>query len=66
VTTVHNVRDYWVIGLCASSGILKNTAFRKLCFRSQVKWREKPTLLDPYESEDRKSPVSETSCSLEY
>jgi hypothetical protein len=29
---VHNTRDYWVFGFCASSRIIKNTAFRKLYF----------------------------------
>jgi hypothetical protein len=27
---VNNTQDYWVFGLCPSSGILKNTTFRKL------------------------------------
>jgi hypothetical protein len=26
---VYNTRDYWVLGFCPSSGILKNTTFRK-------------------------------------
>jgi hypothetical protein len=27
---LYNTQDYWVPELCPSSGILKNTAFRKL------------------------------------
>jgi hypothetical protein len=27
---VYNIRDCWVFGSCPSSGILKNTMFRKL------------------------------------
>jgi hypothetical protein len=27
---VNNTQNYWVFGLCPSSGILKNTTFRKL------------------------------------
>jgi hypothetical protein len=27
---VYETRDYWVVGLCPLSGILKNTTFRKL------------------------------------
>jgi hypothetical protein len=30
LTMVYNVRDYWVSGLCPSSGILRNTTFPKL------------------------------------
>jgi hypothetical protein len=30
LTVVHNIRDYWVFGICPSSGIIKNTTFRKL------------------------------------
>jgi hypothetical protein len=30
LTMVCNTRDYWVFGLCPSSGILKNTTFREL------------------------------------
>jgi hypothetical protein len=29
VTMVYNTRDYWVLGFCPSSGILKNATFRK-------------------------------------
>jgi hypothetical protein len=48
---VYNTRNYWVFGLCPSSGILKNTMFHKLiCFRPQVKGWETPTLLGPLES----------------
>jgi hypothetical protein len=27
---VYNTRDYWVLGLCPSSGILNDATFRKL------------------------------------
>jgi hypothetical protein len=30
LTMACNARDYWIFGLCATSGILKNTTFRKL------------------------------------
>jgi hypothetical protein len=40
----YNIQNYWVIGLCPLSGILKkldNTTFRKLiCLRSQVRGRQ--------------------------
>jgi hypothetical protein len=55
---VYDIQDYWVFGLCPSSGILKtqkNTTFRKLvfgnwiCFRLQVRGQETPTQLGPLE-----------------
>jgi hypothetical protein len=59
---VYATRDYWVFGLCPSSGILKNTTFRKLgLFPSSGEglgdlerpnpnqWKETPTLLGPLE-----------------
>jgi hypothetical protein len=47
---VYDTRDYWVFGLRPSSGILNNTAFRKLiCFRPQVRGWETPILLGPLE-----------------
>jgi hypothetical protein len=50
---VYNNQDYWVFGLCPSSGILKTkkiTMFRKLnLFASSGEWWETPTLLGPLE-----------------
>jgi hypothetical protein len=43
--------DYWVFGLCPSSGILKNTQRFEIwiCFRPQVQGRGAPTQLGPFE-----------------
>jgi hypothetical protein len=50
LTMVYNTRDSWVFGLCPSSGILKNTTFRKLdLFPSAGKGWETPALLGPLE-----------------
>jgi hypothetical protein len=51
---VSNAQDYWVSGLCLSSGLLntlvENIKFRKLdLFPSSGEGRETPTLLDPLE-----------------
>jgi hypothetical protein len=43
---VHNTRDYCVLGLCQSSGIVKNTTFRKLDLFRSSGW-ETPILLGP-------------------
>jgi hypothetical protein len=50
---VYDIQDYWVLGLCPSSGILKNRTQRFgnwICFRPQVRGQET-------------YPVSETLCS---
>jgi hypothetical protein len=49
---VHNTRNYWVFGLCPSSGILKNGLNRVGVFLPHLR-----TETDP---------VSETLCSSEY
>jgi hypothetical protein len=49
---VHDTRNYWVFGLCPSSGILKkldNTAFWKLDLFPSSGEGETPTLLEPLE-----------------
>jgi hypothetical protein len=50
-------RDYWVFGLCPSSGILRNTKENNVseCRFVSVLWRggwETPTLLAPLETAD--------------
>jgi hypothetical protein len=46
-------QDYWVSGLCPSSGILNNRRTQRfgnwICFRPQVRWQETPTQLTPLE-----------------
>jgi hypothetical protein len=49
---VYNTQNYWVFGLCPSSGILNNTTFRKLdLFPSAGEGWKTPTQLDPLERE---------------
>jgi hypothetical protein len=69
---VYNTRDYWVFGICPSSGILKNTTFRETgCFPPRKKL---PSLiltgpqsrcLPPSYLMTETNPISET-CSLAY
>jgi hypothetical protein len=50
---VYNTHDYWVFGLCPSSGILTNTMFGKLnLFLSSDEGWDTPPLLGPLESLD--------------
>jgi hypothetical protein len=52
LTVVYDSRDYWVLGLRPSSGILEASQHNLgnwICFRPQVK-RETFTLLGPLES----------------
>jgi hypothetical protein len=74
---VYDIQDYWVFGLCPSSGILKNRRTRFgnwICFRPQVRGQETPTqlglleraslnhcLLPPHLRMER-DPVSKTLC----
>jgi hypothetical protein len=48
---LHDIQDYWVFGLCPSSGILKNRRTQHfgnwICFRPQVRGQETPTQLGP-------------------
>jgi hypothetical protein len=49
---VYDIQDYWVFGLCPSSGILENRTQRFanwICFRPQVRGQETPTQLGPLE-----------------
>jgi hypothetical protein len=50
---VYDIPDYWVFGLCPSSGILKNRRTQRfgswICFRPQVRGQETPTQLGPLE-----------------
>jgi hypothetical protein len=47
---VYNTQDYWVFGLCQSSGIQMNTEFRNLdLFPPSGEGWETPTLLGPLE-----------------
>jgi hypothetical protein len=49
-TKIINPQDYWVFGLCPSSGVLKNTTFRKLdVFPTSGEGWGTPGLLDPLE-----------------
>jgi hypothetical protein len=68
---VYNTENYWVFGLCPSSGILKTRKTQGFgnwtCFLPQVRDGETPTLLGPLERAGEKTetdPVSETLCSL--
>jgi hypothetical protein len=79
---VYNTRDCWVFGPSPSSGILKNTTFRKLdLFLSSGDGWETPTQLGSLERTNLNHwsrclpyphlrtgmhPASETLCSLEY
>jgi hypothetical protein len=50
LTMVYNTRNYWGFGVCPSSGIVKNTPFRKLDLLPSSGERVKtPTLLGPLE-----------------
>jgi hypothetical protein len=51
--TASVVQDYWVFGLCPSSGILKTRRTQRfwnwICFRPEVRGQETPTQLGPLE-----------------
>jgi hypothetical protein len=50
---VYDIQDYWVFGLCPSSGILRNRTTQRfgnwICFRPQVRGQETSTHLGPLE-----------------
>jgi hypothetical protein len=59
---VYNTRDHWVLGLCPSSGILKNTTFLKMdLFPSSGEGGGTPTLLGPLETANGPSIVGVVS-----
>jgi hypothetical protein len=58
---VYDTRDYWVFGLCMSSGILKNTKEHNVLETEPLEYVSYP----PHLRMER-DPVTETSCSLEY
>jgi hypothetical protein len=66
---VSNTLDYWVFGRFPSSGILKNTTFRKLdLFPSSGEKvvTQQSMCLSPPHLKTETDPVSEKLCSSEY
>jgi hypothetical protein len=73
---VYNTQDYWVFGLCPSSGILKNTTFQKLhlFLSSGERWEDTYSIWLEWTQQSRCLPtphlrtetdaVSETLCSF--
>jgi hypothetical protein len=70
-STYHDLytQNYWVSGLCPSSGIINNYNAQRfenwICFRLQVRGKETPTLLGPLERANLQFAVSKGSNTID-